>query len=114
MPLLAALMTMVNGGVVTVSNSYNSRVQPVVLSAATTGQTVLSLSYNFHVGNFDNGNIYQIANNRDTTRTQSFTYTLDAWGNLTNRARRLGHDRLQDRAAECCRELAEPAYGLQL
>ena len=105
-----ALMTMVNGGVVTVTNSYNSRVQPVVLSAATTGQTVLSLSYNFHAGNFDNGNIYQIANNRDTTRTQSFTYdnlnritqantinttssncwgevyTIDAWGNQTNRA----------------------------
>lgn len=57
-----ALMTMVNGGVVTVSNSYNSRVQPVVLSAATTGQTVLSLSYDFHVGNGDNGNIYQIVN----------------------------------------------------
>jgi RHS repeat-associated protein len=98
--------TMVNGGVVTVNNSYNSRVQPVVLSAATTGQTVLSLSYNFHAGNFDNGNIYQIANNRDTTRTQSFTYdnvnrlaqasssgnkwgeafTADPWGNMWQRS----------------------------
>ena len=101
-----ALMTMVNGGTVTVTNSYNSRVQPVVLSAATIGQTVLSLSYDFHTGNGDNGNIYQIANNRDTTRTENFTYdnlnrltqasssgtkwgeafTADPWGNMWQRS----------------------------
>jgi len=82
------LTTMVNGGVVTVSNSYSDRLQPLLLSAGTSSTTVLSLCYDFHLGVSvtlpnctlsastlgDNGNIYQIANNRDTTRTQNFTY----------------------------------------
>ncbi len=62
------------------------------------------LTYDFHQG-ADNGNVYQIANGRDATRTQNFTYdplnriaeawtsgpnwgerfTIDPWGNLTNR-----------------------------
>jgi RHS repeat-associated protein len=57
-------------------------------------------------GNGDNGNIYQIANNRDTTRTENFTYdnlnrltqgsssgtkwgeafTVDPWGNMWQRS----------------------------
>ncbi len=63
-------------GIVT-TNTYNSRLQPITLSAATTGsggQTVLSLSYDFHLGNGDNGNVFQIVNNRDNNRTQNFTY----------------------------------------
>ena len=63
-------------GVIT-NNTYNSRLQPITLSAATTGsgsQTVLSLSYDFHVGNGDNGNVFRIVNDRDNNRTQNFTY----------------------------------------
>ncbi len=35
---------------------------------------VLDFSYNFSLGSADNGNVTGIANNRDTTRSQSFTY----------------------------------------
>lgn len=68
---------------------------------------ILDLKYNFNLGAGDNGNVVGITNNRDTTRTQSFTYdqvnrivtaqtsstsgsncwgetyTLDEWANLT-------------------------------
>jgi RHS repeat-associated protein len=66
----------------------------------------MSRSYNFGLGTSDNGNVNSITNCRDTNRTQNFTYdafnriqtaytsgpnwgedfTIDAWGNLTNRA----------------------------
>ena len=89
---------------ITVSNSYNKRLQPVTLSASTPSATLFSLSYDFHVGTGDNGNVFQIVNNRDGTRTVNYTYdalnrlkqanttsstwgetyTLDPWGNLTN------------------------------
>ena len=69
------LAGMANGSApITTTNSYNKRLQPVVLSAASPSQTVLSLSYDFHLGNGDNGNAYQIVNGRDNTRTQNFTY----------------------------------------
>jgi RHS repeat-associated protein len=90
---------------ITHTNSYDKRLQPVTLSAATLSATILSLSYNFHLGAGDNGNVFQIVNNRDNNRTQNFTYdnlnriqqafstgpnwgetfTIDPWGNLTNR-----------------------------
>ena len=90
---------------ITTTNTYNSRLQPSTLSAATGTATILSLSYNFHLGAGDNGNVFQIVNNRDGNRTQNFTYdglnriqqassagpnwgeafTIDAWGNLTGR-----------------------------
>ncbi len=96
-----------------------TRLQPILLSAGVSGQNpVFSLCYDFHlkvavntspcsfsastVG--DNGNAYQVVNNRDNTRNDIFTYdslnriasaqsngtqwgetfTIDAWGNLTN------------------------------
>ncbi len=70
----------VSGGFagITTTNSSNNRLQPSVLSAAHAGATVLSFSYNFDqdagTGVKNNGNVVQIANNRDTTRTQNFTY----------------------------------------
>lgn len=86
---------------ITESNSYNSRLQPVMLSASTASQTLLSLSYGFGLGTNDNGNLYQLVNNKDNTRNQTFTYdgvnrlwtartpstwgvqfAYDAWGNL--------------------------------
>ncbi len=59
---------------ITNSFSYNKRLQPVAMSAASPSQTVLSLSYDFHIGNGDNGDVYGITNNRDATRNQAFTY----------------------------------------
>lgn len=88
-----------------ISNSYNSRLQPITLSASTkAGSTIFSETYNFHLGNGDNGNIDGITNNKDNNRSQNFaydslnrittayttgpnwgeTFTIDAWGNLTN------------------------------
>jgi RHS repeat-associated protein len=94
----------------TVSNSYNNRLQPVVLSASSPTMTVFSLSYNFNQGTQgapkNNGSVVTIQNNRDNNRTQAFTYdalnriasaqtpnsslwgdtyVIDAWGNLTNK-----------------------------
>jgi RHS repeat-associated protein len=101
---------------------YNTRLQPCWMYATTgtalatntsctasdsTPGNILDLQYNFHLGSGDNGNVMGITNNRDTTRTQSFTYdqvnriatgqtssttggncwgesyTLDQWANLT-------------------------------
>jgi RHS repeat-associated protein len=103
----------------TVNNAYNDRLQPILLSAAVTGQNpVFSECFDFHLGTAitgpapcsfqanttgNNGNVYQIVNNRTSTRSQSFlydtlnritsgessgsqwgeSYTLDAWGNMT-------------------------------
>ena len=91
---------------VTITDSYNSRLQPVTLSAATPAATIMSLNYDFHLGAGDNGNVFKITNNRDGNRTQNFSYdnlnrisqaftngpnwgenfTIDPWGNLTNKS----------------------------
>jgi RHS repeat-associated protein len=103
---------------ITVTDAYNDRLQPILLSAATTSTTLFSECFDFHLGvaittpsqcalaaytTGDNGNVYTIANERTSTRSQSFTYdslnrigtaqssgtqwgetyTIDAWGNLT-------------------------------
>jgi RHS repeat-associated protein len=89
-----------------ISNTYNKRLQPVQISATSggTGAAILNLTYNFNLGNGDNGNVIQVANGKDSTRTQNFTYdtlnriqtaytngtnwgesyTIDPWANLTN------------------------------
>ena len=59
---------------ITVQNSYNKRLQPITLSATSPSATVFSLSYDFHLGAGNNGNVYQIVNNRDGNRTQNFLY----------------------------------------
>ena len=97
------------------ADTYNIRLQPVWMSGATSNATVLSLCYDFHVGggvsgtpcsfgsaSGDNGRVVKIVNNRDTNRSQNFTYdsldrisaaytdgsnwgenfTIDAWANL--------------------------------
>jgi RHS repeat-associated protein len=93
---------------ITVTDSYNKRLQPSVLQADTNGSgthTIFSRSYGFQLGTADNGVVYQIVNGLDGNRTQNFTYDnlnritqanttgpswgekfkVDAWGNLTNR-----------------------------
>jgi RHS repeat-associated protein len=59
---------------VTITNTYNKRLQPITLSAASPTATVMSLSYDFHLNTGDNGNVFQIVNNRDNNRTQNFAY----------------------------------------
>lgn len=61
---------------ITNSFSYNSRLQPVNVSAASPTTTVLSLNYDFHFGSGDNGDVWGITNNKDATRNQSFNYDL--------------------------------------
>jgi RHS repeat-associated protein len=88
--------------------TYNTRLQPNELKASSSAGTAMDLSYNFlDASSHNNGNVIGITNNRDTTRTQSFsydalnritsaktgstsgqncwgeTYTVDRWANLT-------------------------------
>jgi YD repeat-containing protein len=104
---------------ITLTNTYNNRLQPLLISAAA-ASSIMSLCYDFHSATAissapcsfaantsgDNGNVFQIQNNRNSNRTQNFvydslnriqqaytsganwgeTFTIDAWGNLTNRA----------------------------
>lgn len=119
-----ALAGMTNGTGIVTSNTYNDRLQPTLLSAAVTGQNpVFSLCYDFHLGvslsgpctfgaypTGDNGNVFQVLNNVDSTRSVAYSYdhlnriaqantlnstssncwgevyTIDNWSNLTNRA----------------------------
>jgi len=103
----------------TIANAFNSRLQPILLSAGVSGQSsVFSECFDFHLATAvtgpapcsfsgttagDNGNVYQIVNNRVNTRSQSFNYdslnriangqssgtqwgeaySTDAWGNMT-------------------------------
>src|SRR5258707_5843730 len=63
---------------ITNSFTYNQRLQPINMSAVSPSATVFSLNYDFHVGNCtsgsDNGNVWGITNNKDATRSQTFTY----------------------------------------
>jgi len=103
------LAGMKDGTAITTANTYNDRLQPATLKALASSATLMSLGYNFHLGSGDNGNVFGITNN-DTTRSTVFTYdplnriqqantvtttgtncwgevyTIDAWGNLTNRS----------------------------
>jgi RHS repeat-associated protein len=64
-------------------NTYSKRLQPTLLSASTwTNATIMSFTYDFHLGNGDNGNVFQIVNGRDNTRTQNFTY--DKFNRITS------------------------------
>jgi len=92
------------------TSSYNNRLQPSAISASSPTMTTFSLSYNFNQGSGsspqNNGDAVTIQNNRDLNRTQNFvydslnrlsqaytsgpnwgeTFTIDAWGNLTNKS----------------------------
>ena len=52
------------------------------MSATSPTATVYSINYDFHLGAGDNGNVWGITNNKDTTRNQAFTY--DALNGLTS------------------------------
>jgi RHS repeat-associated protein len=81
-----ALASLQNGGSLVSTLYFNSRLQPCRISVKSSGTAptqcsdasnignVLDFGYGFNLGSSDNGNVIQIANNRDTTRTQNFTY----------------------------------------
>lgn len=65
----------------TLSNSYNKRLQPDLISATATGGTVISLNYKFQLGIANNGNVYEITDNVDLlsipdrpVNSRTFTY----------------------------------------
>ena len=90
-----ALATMTNGytsspafaGIAT-SNLYNVRLEPMLLSASVSSNAIFSLCYDFHLGvaisntpcsfsayaTGDNGSVFQIVNNADTTRSSAYIY----------------------------------------
>src|SRR6185437_13077197 len=59
---------------ITVSSTYNKRLQPVEIKASSSVSTPLDVSYNFNLGAGDNGTVAAITNNLDSTRNQVFTY----------------------------------------
>jgi RHS repeat-associated protein len=65
-----------SGGAAAITNTftYNKRLQPLTMSAATASQTLFSIGYDFHLGNGDNGNVFGITNYKDANRNQTFTY----------------------------------------
>jgi len=77
--------SLLNGASLVSTFYYDKRLQPCRISAKSTGTApltctdtavgnVLDFTYNFNLGAGDNGNVVSITNNRDTTRSQSFTY----------------------------------------
>lgn len=67
---------------ITLNNSYNDRLQPLLLSASTSAGTLMSLQYDFHLAAGDTGSVYGVANNKDSSR--SATYTYDTLKRLTS------------------------------
>jgi RHS repeat-associated protein len=92
---------------ISLSGTYDKRLQPIEIKASSSAGTALDLIYGFGLGTADNGNVLGITNNLDSTRSQAFTYdplsriatagtvnksssncwgeqyTYDAWANLT-------------------------------
>jgi RHS repeat-associated protein len=77
----------VYGAAITGAATYNGRLQPQQMqstaevvpypgSCSGLGETadLLDLTYNFNYGSGDNGNLMGITNNRDRTRSQTFSY----------------------------------------
>jgi RHS repeat-associated protein len=70
--------------------SYNKRLQPLNMSATSPTQTVYSIGYDFHAGNgtagtgTDNGNVWGIANYKDTTHGRDQTFTYDPLNRLSS------------------------------
>lgn len=63
---------------------YNSRLQLANASAVSPTQTLFNLSYDLHVGNGDNGNVWAITNNKDATGNRNQTFTFDALNRLSS------------------------------
>jgi RHS repeat-associated protein len=81
-----ALRSLTNGANLISTFYYNNRLQPCRISVKSIGTApgtctdavnignILDFTYDFSLGTADNGNVLGIANNRDTTRSQAYTY----------------------------------------
>ncbi len=80
-----ALQSLTNGANINSAYYDNQRLQPCRISVSAGGATplacadspignIMDFTYNFGATGANNGNVVSIANNRDTTRSQSFTY----------------------------------------
>ena len=80
------ISSLTNGTSFVSTQYYDKRLQPCRISVKSSGTApgscidaanignVLDFTYNFNLGTADNGNVTGITNNRDTTRSQMFTY----------------------------------------
>ena len=60
---------------INLSDTYNTRLQPNEFKASSSAGTAMDLTYGFvDSSSHNNGNAMGITNNRDTTRSQSFSY----------------------------------------
>lgn len=57
-----SLTDFVSGDTITHSFSYNTRLQPMNLSALSPLGTIFQINYDFHAGNGDNGKVFAIIN----------------------------------------------------
>ena len=101
----------------------------------TTTATIMSTNYNFGLGTNDNGNVQSVTNCRNTNRTQNFVYdnlnrisqgyssgtnwgedfTIDPWGNLTNRALHSGKTNYEPlNAASATTHNQLPGFGYDI
>ena len=76
--LSSLLLGWVSGGFagITVTNTYNSRLQPVTMTAKHTNDTVtlLNYTYSFVSGSINDGHVKSVTNNLVAGRTQTYTY----------------------------------------
>jgi hypothetical protein len=72
-PASGCLLEIASSGI-TNSFSYNKRLQPVNMAASSPIQTIFSINCDFQLGSGNNGNVWGIVNNPDSSRNQSFTY----------------------------------------
>jgi RHS repeat-associated protein len=80
------LASLQNGAALISKFFYNKRLQPCRISVKNTGTSpsqcsdavnlgnILDFTFDYNLGAADNGDVKQIANNRNTSRTQNFTY----------------------------------------
>ena len=80
------LASLQNGAALISKFFYNKRLQPCRISVKNSGTSpsqcsdavnlgnILDFTYDYNLGTADNGEVNQIANNRNTSRTQNFTY----------------------------------------
>ncbi len=83
------LASLTNGGSIFLTTLTNPRLQPcwqytttgtalswtgTACTGSATPGNVIDLKYTYNLGSADNGNVIGITNNRDTTRSESFTY----------------------------------------
>jgi len=131
------LTSAINGAVtgwnaITLTNTYNNRLQPTQYQAASPlpSTSLLNLSYSYvQSGGGNNGNVVSITNGRDSSRSVSYTYdqvnrlssaqtsstwgdsyTYDAWGNLLTKSVTVGTGELMSLTVNNKNQVTIPAF----